>query len=288
VSTLHANYVSYDTYLNLQNLLPSTYYVLYFSAIDLSGNPSDVIAASATTSEEYFSAIITLCLQSPSTSDNVINTIVESASWSGDYINIQSLSPSNTSFFVQLVPFANSPRPILSVQNMDSDVLFIQQHLLLCDGFTFTTNSYENMSFVNQWINYGISWLNDAQIQVWAIVQQDGYVYASTGGSYPEQIRNGLTSDNFILYETWFQKVYAFAGDNVTLMVSQLYDQTQYQIYLVAENNALPTLLMDDDNVATVVATTQVTVYSLPIDYVSGVISQFCLVLFTLTAIIMI
>jgi hypothetical protein len=86
----------------------------------------------------------------------------------------------------------------------------------------------------NQWIDYGVSWVSDAELEVWAIVQQDGYVYASTGGNYPEQVQKGLTSDNFLLYNAWHNKVYANAGTNVTLRLSQLYDQSSYSIYLAA------------------------------------------------------
>jgi len=62
--------------------------------------------------------------------------------------------------------------------------------------------------------------------------------------------------------------VYAQAGQNVTLQVSQLYDQTNYNISLVAENAATLPLLMPDKSVAQVAALTAVTVYSLPINYV--------------------
>lgn len=90
------------------------------------------------------------------------------------------------------------------------------------------------MSLANQWIDYGVSWVSDAEVEVWAVVQQDGFVYAATGGNYPEQVLSGLTSDNFRLYQTWRQRVYAFAGANVTLRLSQLYDQSSYSIYLVS------------------------------------------------------
>lgn len=209
ITTIYSSYVSYDTYLNLQELAPNTHYLLYFTAVDLSGNPSVVMASPAQTDPEYFSAMITLCLQQPTSSETIRSVIVESSSWKGANINIYNDAGPNSSYLLQLVPYANSNRPINAAQGMDGDILFVQQELPLCSGFTFTANSYENVSYANGWVSYGVAWSSDAEIQVWAIAQQAGWIYASVGGSYPEQVKNGLTSDNFALYETWFGRVYA-------------------------------------------------------------------------------
>jgi hypothetical protein len=119
-------------------------------------------------------------------------------------------------------------------------------------------------TFPNQWINYGAVYVDDASATVWAIVEQDGYVYASVGGQYPEQIKNGLTSDNFNLYESWYNKVFATKGQNVSITLTQLYGQTSYSIYLVAENNADVVDIMADKDVVSVSGTTLKSVYSLP------------------------
>jgi len=182
---LSASYVSYDSYLNFQGLTPNTNYLLYFMAVDLSANPSQVVSSPFLTDAEYFPAIITLCLSTPTSVVDIVNTIVESTSWNPEYVNVYSTSSTNTSYLVQLVPYTDSSRPISAAQGMDSDILFAGSQLSLCSGFTFTDNSYENMSFVNGWVSYGVAWSSDAAIQVWAVVQQDGWIYASTGGSYP-------------------------------------------------------------------------------------------------------
>lgn len=84
VLVLHANYTSYDSYLYLQDLDPNHYYRLYFMAVDLSDNPSDVLEASIRTDPEYYSAVITLCLDN--TTDHVINTVVESTRWEKQHL----------------------------------------------------------------------------------------------------------------------------------------------------------------------------------------------------------
>lgn len=61
-------------------------------------------------------------------------------------------------------------------------------------------------------------------------------VYASVGGHFPEQIENCLTADNFKLYPTWCRQTYAFAGQKVEFNLSQLYDQTEYKVYLTSKN----------------------------------------------------
>jgi hypothetical protein len=76
VATLHATYTAYDTYLDLQGLEAATNYVLYFTAIDLSGNPSPVQSASIKTLEEYFSAVLSLCLKSAIPISSIQSTLV--------------------------------------------------------------------------------------------------------------------------------------------------------------------------------------------------------------------
>lgn len=68
---------------------------------------------------------------------------------------------------------------------MDSDLFFINKEIPLCQSFTFTENTYENVTFTNGWVNYGLSWVNDGEIGVWAEVQQDGMIHVSIGGYYP-------------------------------------------------------------------------------------------------------
>lgn len=59
-------------------------------------------------------------------------------------------------------PYAYSPRPIEAAQLMDSDLLYIRKQIPLCQPYTFTENTYENVTFTNGWVTYGLSWVNDA------------------------------------------------------------------------------------------------------------------------------